>query len=76
LRESLPAEAVARSDNKIDEKDLIVEDVEFDRDLLVQLLEDDYEVITATDGATGIELSHEKHPDPILMDLSLPIVDG
>jgi CheY-like chemotaxis protein len=57
-------------------KILIVEDVEFNRELLVQLLEDDYEVLTATDGATGIELSREKHPDLILMDLSLPIVDG
>jgi two-component system, cell cycle response regulator DivK len=57
-------------------KILIVEDVEFNRDLLVQLLEDGYEVITANDGAAGIELSREMHPDLILMDLSLPIVDG
>ena len=32
---------------------LVVEDVEFNRDLIVQLLEDDYEVITAADGAGG-----------------------
>ena len=32
-------------------KILIVEDVEYNRDLLVQLLEDDYEVLTAADGA-------------------------
>jgi two-component system cell cycle response regulator DivK len=32
-------------------KILIVEDVELNRDLLVQLLEDDYEILTATDGA-------------------------
>lgn len=57
-------------------KILIVEDVEFNRDLLVQLLEDYYEVLTATDGAIGIELSREMRPDLILMDLSLPIVDG
>ena len=30
---------------------LIVEDVEFNRDLLVQLLEEDYDILTATDGA-------------------------
>ena len=32
---------------------LIVEDVEYNRDLLVQLLEDDYEILTAADGAAG-----------------------
>ena len=53
-------------------KILIVEDVEYNRDLLVQLLEDDYEVLTATDGATGIEAAARERPDLILMDLSLP----
>ena len=48
---------------------LIVEDVELNRDLLVQLLEDQYEVLTAVDGAAGIELAEMKHPDLILMDL-------
>ena len=57
-------------------KILIVEDVEFNRDLLVQLLEDDYELLTATDGAAGVELAEREHPDLILMDLSLPVVDG
>lgn len=57
-------------------KILIVEDVEFNRDLLVQLLEDDYQILTATDGATGIELAEHEHPDLILMDLSLPVIDG
>jgi len=57
-------------------KILIVEDVEFNRDLLVQLLEDEYEILTAEDGAAGIELAEREHPDVILMDLSLPVVDG
>ncbi|MGH8067253.1 MAG: response regulator [Candidatus Entotheonellia bacterium] len=57
-------------------KILIVEDVEFNRDLVVQLLEDDYEVLTATDGAEGIQLATREHPDLILMDLSLPVIDG
>lgn len=57
-------------------KILVVEDVEFNRDLLIQLLEDDYEVITADDGAAGITLAEREHPDLILMDLSLPVVDG
>jgi two-component system, cell cycle response regulator DivK len=55
---------------------LVVEDVEFNRDLLVQLLEDDYETLTAADGAEGIELAGRECPDLILMDLSLPVIDG
>ena len=57
-------------------KILIVEDVELNRDLLVQLLEDDYELLTAADGAAGIELAEREYPDLILMDLSLPVIDG
>jgi two-component system, cell cycle response regulator DivK len=55
---------------------LIVEDVEFNLDLMVQLLEDDYTVLTASDGAAGIELAERARPDLILMDLSLPVIDG
>ncbi len=55
---------------------LVVEDQELNMDLLVQLLEDDYEVLTATDGQAGIELAERERPDLILMDLSLPVVDG
>ena len=55
---------------------LIVEDVELNRDLLVQLLEDEYEILTAVDGVAGVELARREHPDLILMDLSLPVVDG
>ena len=55
---------------------LVVEDVELNRDLLVQLLEDEYEVLTAADGAAGVELARRERPDLILMDLSLPVVDG
>lgn len=57
-------------------KILIVEDVEFNRDLLVQLLEDDYVVITAEDGQAGLDQVELERPDLILMDLSLPIIDG
>jgi CheY-like chemotaxis protein len=55
---------------------LVVEDVEFNRDLLVQLLEDRFEVMTAEDGAEGIRRAEQDRPDLILMDLSLPVVDG
>jgi two-component system, cell cycle response regulator DivK len=57
-------------------KILVVEDVDFNRDLIVQLLEDTYEVLTAADGVEGLQLAAREHPDLILMDLSLPVMDG
>ena len=57
-------------------KILIVEDVEFNLDLLVQLLEDDYELAIARDGAQGVEMATTQNPDLILMDMSLPVLDG
>src|SRR4029450_7581954 len=51
-------------------------DVEFNLDLLVQLLEDDYTILTASDGAASIALAERTRPDLILMDLSLPVIDG
>src|SRR6516162_11785863 len=61
---------------RVMKKILVVEDVEFNRDLLVQLLENEYEIVTAVDGAAGIEMTERERPDLILMDLSLPVVDG
>ena len=55
---------------------LIVEDVALNRDLLVQLLEDDYRLVIARDGASALERVAEQRPDLILMDLSLPRMDG
>jgi two-component system, cell cycle response regulator DivK len=55
---------------------LIVEDVELNRELLVQLLEDDYRLVLAQDGQAAIEKATEARPDLILMDLSLPKLDG
>jgi len=57
-------------------KVLVVEDVDFNRDLLVQLLEDKYHVIEALNGQEGIEFAERERPDLILMDLSLPVMDG
>lgn len=57
-------------------KILIVEDVEFNRDLLVQLLEDEYVIVTAADGQAGLDMVVREWPDLILMDLSLPVIDG
>ena len=57
-------------------KILIVEDVEFNRDLLVQLLEDEHDIVTAEDGEQGVAMARDERPDLILMDMSLPVVDG
>jgi CheY-like chemotaxis protein len=55
---------------------LIVEDVELNRDLLVQLLEDDYCLVLAEDGQAALQMAMATKPDLILMDLSLPRMDG
>jgi CheY-like chemotaxis protein len=55
---------------------LIVEDNPINMELTTQLLEDDYELLTATDGAAGLSTATEHGPDLILMDLSLPVMDG
>ena len=56
---------------------LMVEDNEMNRDALSRRLErKGYEVILAFNGKQGIELAQSVKPDLILMDLSLPEVDG
>ena len=55
---------------------LIVEDTELNIDLITQLLEDDYNLLVAKDGAQGVAMANENHPDLILMDVSLPVMDG
>jgi CheY-like chemotaxis protein len=54
---------------------LIVEDVELNRDLLAQLLEG-HRLVFAEDGVAALERAAETKPDLILMDLSLPRMDG
>ena len=55
---------------------LIVEDVELNIDLLEQILEDDYHLVLARDGAEAVAQAVKHQPDLILMDISLPVVDG
>jgi two-component system cell cycle response regulator DivK len=57
-------------------KVLVVEDADMNRQLLVQLLEDKYQVIEAVNGQEGIELAEQERPALILMDLSLPVMNG
>ena len=55
---------------------LIVEDIELNIDLLTQILEEDYNLIIAKDGAQGVSLVEHNKPDLVLMDISLPVMDG
>lgn len=57
-------------------KILIVEDSEMNRDLLVQLLEDNYELVEAADGREGLASIASESPDLVLLDISLPEMDG
>jgi len=57
-------------------KILIVEDVEVNLQLLIQLLEDDYEIVSAIDGQQGVNLAISVRPNLIIMDMSLPVMDG
>lgn len=56
---------------------LLVEDNEMNRDMLSRRLRRrGYEVVTAVDGRIGVEMAVSEAPDLILMDMSLPEVDG
>jgi CheY-like chemotaxis protein len=58
-------------------KILLVEDDEMNRDMLSRrLLKRDYEVVIATDGEQGVAMAGSENPDLILMDMSLPGIDG
>jgi len=58
-------------------KILLVEDNELNRDMLSRRLQrKGYEVITAVDGQEGVNLAKSSLPNLILMDMSLPIIDG
>ena len=55
---------------------LIVEDIDLNVDLLTQILEDDYNILVARDGAEGVAMAERLRPDLVLMDISLPVMDG
>ena len=58
-------------------KILIVEDNEMNRDMLSRrLMRKGVEVVMAEDGQKGVDMSISENPDLILMDLSLPVMDG
>jgi CheY-like chemotaxis protein len=56
---------------------LLVEDNEMNRDMLSRRLQRrGYDVIIAVDGRQGVEMAQSSSPDIVLMDMSLPVMDG
>jgi two-component system, cell cycle response regulator DivK len=59
------------------QKILLVEDNEMNRDMLSRrLTRNGYEVVIAVDGQQGVDMAVSANPDLILMDMSLPVIDG
>jgi len=58
-------------------KILIVEDNEMNRDMLSRRLERrGFAIVMAVDGQQGVDMARSEKPDLILMDMSLPVMDG
>ena len=58
-------------------KILIVEDNEMNRDMLSRRLErKGFTIVMAVDGQLGVDMARSEKPDLILMDMSLPVMDG
>ena len=58
-------------------KILVVEDNEINRDMVVRRLQRrGFTVVSAVDGQQGVDMTRSEKPDLILMDMSLPVVDG
>jgi CheY-like chemotaxis protein len=58
-------------------KILLVEDNEMNRDMLSRRLErKGYQIVMAVDGAEGVSMAKSEAPDLILMDMSLPVLNG
>ncbi len=56
---------------------LLIEDNELNRDMLSRRLQKrGYEIVMAVDGETGVAMAQSEAPDLILMDMSLPGIDG
>jgi two-component system, cell cycle response regulator DivK len=64
------------TDGRFRPRILVIDDAAYNREVLVQNLEDEYELLEASDGLTGFCIARDEQPDIILMDLWLPGVDG
>ena len=63
-------------ESKAMKKVLVVQDDKLNGGPNVQLLEEEYEVLTANDGVEALRLARKHTPDVVLMDMSLPVMDG
>ena len=58
-------------------KILLVEDNEMNRDMLSRrLIKKGFDVVMAVDGQQGLDMATSENPDIILLDMSLPVMDG
>jgi two-component system cell cycle response regulator DivK len=55
---------------------LVVDDTDWNRDLIVQLLEEEYTIFEAVNGEEAVTKAETEKPDLILMDLGMPVMDG
>jgi PAS domain S-box-containing protein len=70
-------QSIGKAESSLPCKVLLVEDNELNCDMLLRRLErSGYEVIVANDGAEGVAKARSELPDLILMDISLPVMDG
>lgn len=70
-------QAYQKADNGPMTKILVIDDDARDRGLLVAVLEEKgYEVILADNGRVGLMLCHQRTPDAVVLDLSMPEIDG
>jgi PAS domain S-box-containing protein len=70
-------QSLGKAESSLPRKVLLVEDNELNRDMLLRRLERaGYQVAIANDGAEGVAKARSELPDLILMDISLPVMDG
>ena len=73
----MPDHRVCRKVNPAMPKILLVEDNEMNRDMLSRrLLRNNFEVVMAVNGQEGVDMAKSERPALILMDMSLPVMDG
>jgi len=57
-------------------KVMIVDDLEPVRRMLTYALEDDYTIMQAANGLEALQIAEVEHPDVIVMDVDMPVMDG
>ena len=63
-------------DERVNAKILAVDDTELNIDIIVNALQDNYDLRVAMKGSEALRLIHEELPDLILLDINMPEMDG